>query len=391
MCIEFMRMKALFLQILSKKKKEAKSVLKILCVFGTRPEAIKMCPLVRELRKREGLLVRVCVTGQHRELLKDALDAFSVLPDIDLSLMREGQSLASLTAAVLTGVSAYLQSESPDLLLVHGDTATAFASALAAFYLQIPVAHVEAGLRTYDLQSPFPEEWNRRALSLLARYHFAPTERARENLLREGVCEDAVFVTGNTVLDALKSTVSAVYCHPLLARIAGKRLLLLTAHRRENVGAPMQGIFRAVRRVCEQEKDLCVVYPVHPNPAVRKTAEKVFAGCENLLMTEPLGVLDFHNILARCALVLTDSGGVQEEATALKIPTLVLRTHTEREEGVESGALQLVGTDEEKVYESICRLLEDEEERRRMAHAENPFGDGHACERIAGILEKMLC
>lgn len=364
--------------------------MKILCVFGTRPEAIKMCPLVRELRKREGFSVRVCVTGQHRELLKDALDAFSVLPDIDLSLMREGQSLASLTAAVLTGVSAYLQSESPDLLLVHGDTATAFASALAAFYLQIPVAHVEAGLRTYDLQSPFPEEWNRRALSLLARYHFAPTERARENLLREGVCEDAVFVTGNTVLDALKSTVSALYCHPLLARIAGKRLLLLTAHRRENIGAPMQGIFRAVRRVCEQEKDLCVVYPVHPNPAVRKTAEEVFAGCENLLMTEPLGVLDFHNILARCALVLTDSGGVQEEATALKIPTLVLRTHTEREEGVESGALQLVGTDEEKVYESICRLLEDEEERRRMAHAENPFGDGHACERIAEILEKML-
>ena len=363
---------------------------KIVCVFGTRPEAIKMAPLVRTLRKRARFCVRVCVTGQHKELLKDALRAFSIVPDADLSVMREGQSLVSLTAALLTEVGAYLAQERPNLLLVHGDTATAFASALAAFYLQIPIGHVEAGLRTNDLQSPFPEEWNRRAIAQLARYHFAPTARARENLLREGVREDAVFVTGNTVLDALKSTVSADYSHHLLAKSAGKRLVMLTAHRRESIGAPMQSIFRAVRRVCECEKDLCVVYPVHPNPLVRKAAKEAFWGCENLFMTEPLGVYDFHNLLARCTLVLTDSGGVQEEAAALGRPTLVLRTQTERGEGVESGALRLIGTEEEEVYRQFCTLLADEEMRRRMQNAQNPFGDGHASERIAGVLERIF-
>ncbi len=363
---------------------------KIMLAFGTRPEAIKMAPLVLALQKRGTFSVRVCVTGQHREMLREVLAAFGIVPDFDLDIMREGQSLAAVTAAVLTNLTPYLQKESPDLLLVHGDTASAFASALAAFDLQIPIGHVEAGLRTYDMQSPFPEEWNRRAISLLAHYHFAPTARARENLLREGIGEEAVFLTGNTVLDTLKSTVRREYSHPLLARSEGKRRILLTAHRRENFGAPMQNIFRAVRRVCERRKNLFVIYPAHPNPRVRQAAESAFSGCENLFMTEPLGVLDFHNILARCELVLTDSGGVQEEAAALGRPTLVLRNCTEREEGVLSGALRLVGTEEENIYQSICALLDDRTERERMAHADNPFGDGHASERIAGVLERVL-
>ena len=358
----------------------------VMLVFGTRPEAIKMCPLVNELKTRRELRTLVCVTGQHRDMLRQVLDCFQVTPDDDLDIMKEHQSLFDITGAVLEGMRGVLERRKPDLVLVHGDTSTTFAAALACFYLRIPVGHVEAGLRTYDLSAPYPEEFNRQAVSPLAEWHFAPTARSRDNLLREGKRADRIFVTGNTVIDALKTTVRRDYTHPVLEWAAGSRLVLLTAHRRENWGQPLHRIFRAIRRVVEAHPDVRVIYPVHLNPDIREAAEAELQDCERIRLMEPIDVLDCHNLMARSHLILTDSGGIQEEAPALGKPVLVLRDVTERPEGVEAGTLELVGTEEDRVAGAFTRLLDDPEAYRRMAHAENPYGDGQACRRIADIL-----
>ncbi len=361
---------------------------KIMLVFGTRPEAVKMCPLVSALKRVEGFDVTVTVTGQHRELLSDVLSVFGVVPDYDLAVMREGQTLFDVTSGVLLGMERVLAEACPDLVLVHGDTTTAFAAALAAYYKRIPVGHVEAGLRTGDIYAPYPEEFNRMAVGDLAAYHFAPTERAKETLLREGKDPAQVFVTGNTVIDALKTTVKEAYSHPALEFCAGKRLILMTAHRRENLGAPMRRIFSAVRTLAETYADVAVVYPVHPNPAVLHMAREMLSDVPNVLLTEPLSVLDFHNILARAALVLTDSGGAQEEAPYFGVPVLVLREVTERPEGVEAGTAMLVGTDEARILRETSALLGDEAAYARMARAENPYGNGTASQKIAEILSR---
>ena len=364
------------------------SMKKIMLVFGTRPEAIKMCPLVNELKKRSGAEVTVCVTGQHRQMLDQVLKAFSVTPEHDLAIMREGQSLFDITTNILERIRAVLEEVKPDIVLVHGDTSTTFATALACFYMQIPVGHVEAGLRTYDIFSPYPEEFNRQAVGIVARYNFAPTETARQNLLREGKRDESVFVTGNTAIDALKTTVRADYSHPELDWAAGSRLIVITAHRRENLGAPMHHMFRAIRRIMDEHPDVKAVYPIHMNPVVRRAAEEELGGCDRVHIIEPLDVLDFHNFMARCCLILTDSGGIQEEAPALGKPVLVMRDTTERPEGIAAGTLKLVGTDEATIYREFARLLTDEAEYRAMSVAANPYGDGHACERIADILLK---
>ncbi len=363
---------------------------KVMLVFGTRPEAIKMCPLVKEMKKREAFKTLVCVTGQHREMLDQVLACFQITPDYSLDIMRENQTLFDITAEVLRGMEGVLRRESPDLVLVHGDTSTAFASALACFYLQIPVGHVEAGLRTYRLDSPFPEEFNRQGVGLIARYHFAPTEKAKQNLLREGKPEPSIFITGNTAIDALQDTVKADYRHPVLDWAAGSRLILLTAHRRENNGGPFHHIFRAVKRIAEDFPDVKIVYPVHLNPAIRKNAREFFGDAPRIKLIEPLNVLDFHNFMARSYLILTDSGGIQEEAPALGIPVLVLRDTTERPEGVEAGTLKLVGSGEEEVYAETKRLLTDPSAYRAMACAANPYGDGTASRQIADVLSKGL-
>ena len=359
---------------------------KILLAFGTRPEAIKMCPLVRELRTRREIQTVVCVTGQHREMLDQILTTFSVVPDYDLSVMKDAQTLFDVTTGVLDGMKSVLETEKPDIVLVQGDTTTAFAAALAAYYLRIPVGHVEAGLRTYNIDSPYPEEFNRQAISILSRYNFAPTERAKQNLLAEGRDAAAIHVTGNTVIDALKTTVRADYTHPELAWAAGKRLILITAHRRENLGEPMRHMFRAIRRVLDEHEDVRAIYPIHRNPLVRETAAEVFGNDERIHIIEPLDVLDFHNFLARSYLVLTDSGGIQEEAPSLGKPVLVMRDTTERPEGVEAGTLRLVGAREETIYESFTELLDNAAAYEKMSRTANPYGDGHACRRIADIL-----
>ena len=363
---------------------------KILVVFGTRPEAVKMCPLVNELRGRRDMQTVVCVTGQHREMLGMVLDAFGVKPEYDLAVMKDAQTLFDITNAVLRGLENVLRRESPDIVLVQGDTTTTFAAALAAFYLHIPVGHVEAGLRTYNMESPFPEEFNRQAVSLVSRFHFAPTERAKENLLREGKAPDTIFVTGNTAIDALKTTVRSEYTHPELTWAEGSRLILITAHRRENLGEPMEHMFRAIRRVMDEHPDTKAIYPIHMNPRVREIAGRFLGGDDRIHIIEPLDVLDFHNFLARCRLVLTDSGGIQEEAPSLGKPVLVMRDTTERPEGIEAGTLRLVGTEEETIYCEFTRLLTDSAAYDAMAHAANPYGDGHACERIADILSANL-
>lgn len=360
---------------------------KIMLLFGTRPEAIKMCPLANELKKRKSLEATVCVTGQHTRMLYDALRDFSVEPDCDLSVMRSGQTLSSLTAGLIAGVEKAIAAFAPEVVVVHGDTATALAGALAGFFSGIPVAHVEAGLRTYDIRAPFPEEFNRRAVSLVSEYNFAPTEGARENLLREGVSPDRIWVTGNTVIDALNFTVRENYSHPELKWARGGRLVFLTAHRRENIGAPMRGMLRAIRRVLREHPDTKAVYPLHMNPQVREIALEELGGCGQIHMIEPLGVIDCHNIMTRCYLLLTDSGGIQEEAAALGKPTLIMRESTERPEGVASGVLRAAGTSEQSVYENFKRLLDDREEYSMMARACSSYGDGRACERIADILE----
>ena len=360
---------------------------KVMLVFGTRPEAIKMCPLVNEMKTREELKTVVCVTGQHRQMLDQVLDAFHVTPDYDLAIMKDKQTLFDITSNILNGIGEVLDEVQPDVVLVHGDTSTTFVTALACFYKQIPVGHVEAGLRTYNIYSPYPEEFNRQAVGIIAKYNFAPTELSKNNLFKEGKASDSIFITGNTAIDALKTTVREDYTHPELEWASGSRLIMITAHRRENLGEPMHNMFRAIRRVMEEHSDVKAIYPIHMNPVVRKAAEEELNGCDRIHIIEPLEVLDFHNFLARSYLILTDSGGIQEEAPSLGKPVLVMRDTTERPEGIAAGTLKLVGTDEEIIYQNFRELLENKEEYEKMAHAANPYGDGHACKRIADILE----
>ena len=362
----------------------------VMLVFGTRPEAIKMCPLVNELKSRKEFNTVVCVTGQHREMLRQVLDTFDVKPDFDLAIMKQGQTLFDITNGILSKINDVLSEVKPDVVLVHGDTTTTFATALACFYCQIPVGHVEAGLRTYNIYSPYPEEFNRQAVGIVARYNFSPTEMAKNNLLREGKSEDTIFVTGNTAIDALKTTVKSDYTHPELEWAKGSRLITITAHRRENLGEPMHHMFRAIRKIMDEHDDVKAIYPIHMNPIVRKAAEEELGGCDRIHIIEPLDVLDFHNFMERSYLILTDSGGLQEEAPSLGKPVLVMRDTTERPEGVKAGTLKLVGTDEETIYQNFKTLLENKEEYEKMSKASNPYGDGTACKQIADILEKTL-
>ncbi len=359
----------------------------VLLSFGTRPEAIKICPLIKELKTREDIRTVVCVTGQHRQMLDQVLEAFGVVPDYDLSIMKERQTLFDITQNILERIRPVLEEVKPDVVLVHGDTSTTFATALACFYLQIPVGHVEAGLRTYNIDSPYPEEFNRQAVGVIARYHFAPTALSRDNLLREGKKPETIFVTGNTAIDALKTTVREDYSHPELEWARGSRLIVITAHRRENLGEPMHRMFRAIRRIMDEHPDVKAIYPIHMNPVVRRAAAEELGGCDRIRIIEPLEVVDFHNFLARSYLILTDSGGIQEEAPSLGKPVLVMRDTTERPEGIAAGTLRLVGTEEETIYASFKELLENKESYDAMAHASNPYGDGLASRRIADILE----
>ena len=361
---------------------------KVMLVFGTRPEAIKMCPLVNELKGRKNIETLVCVTGQHRQMLDQVLEAFDVEPDYDLSIMKDKQTLFDITTNILNSIKDVFEKERPDVVLVHGDTSTTFVTALACFYLQIPVGHVEAGLRTYNIYSPYPEEFNRQAVGIVAKYNFAPTELSKENLLKEGKSPDSIYVTGNTAIDALKTTVREDYSHPELEWAKDSKLIMITAHRRENLGEPMHNMFRAIRRIIDEHPDVKAIYPIHMNPVVRKAAEEELGGCDRIRIIEPLEVLDFHNFLSRSYMILTDSGGIQEEAPSLGKPVLVMRDTTERPEGIKAGTLKLVGTDETVIYENFKMLLENIDEYNAMSHASNPYGDGFACKRIADILEE---
>ncbi len=363
---------------------------KVMLVFGTRPEAIKMCPLVNELKKRRNIETIVCVTGQHRQMLDQVLEAFSVVPDYDLSIMKDKQTLFDVTVNILERIKTVLEEVKPDVVLVHGDTSTTFVTALACFYLQISVGHVEAGLRTYNIYSPYPEEFNRQAVSIISQYNFAPTELSKQNLLKEGKNSESIYVTGNTAIDALKTTVRADYTHPELDWANGSRLIMITAHRRENLGEPMRHMFKAIRRVMDEHPDVKAIYPIHMNPVVREIANEYLGDDDRIHIIEPLDVLDFHNFLSRSYLILTDSGGIQEEAPSLGKPVLVMRDTTERPEGIAAGTLKLVGTGEETIYREFSRLLSDKTEYDAMSKASNPYGDGHACERIADILVKDL-
>jgi len=363
---------------------------RVMIVFGTRPEAIKMCPLVKEFYESQAFHTVVCITGQHRQMLSQVLECFQVTPDYNLDIMKKDQTLFDITIDILNGMRAVLEKEKPDVVLVHGDTTTTFATALAAFYLNIPVGHVEAGLRTYNLQAPFPEEFNRQAVGVTASWHFAPTETARENLLREGKKENTIYVTGNTVIDALKTSIKKDYTHPVLEWAKGYRMVLLTAHRRESLGEPLYQIFRGIKRVLDEFENVRLIYPIHMNPQVRQTAEEVFGAHKQVRLMEPLGVLDFHNFINQAEIVLTDSGGIQEEAPSLGKPVLVLRETTERPEGVAAGTLKLVGTQEDNIYREFRSLLTDQQEYDRMSHTSNPYGDGKACRRIVDILKNTL-
>ncbi len=363
---------------------------KILTVFGTRPEAIKMCPLIKELRTRNSINTIVCVTGQHREMLNQVLRTFDIKPDFDLSIMKPGQSLFEITENILEKIKSVLTSVKPDLVLVHGDTSTTFATALACFYLQIPIGHVEAGLRTYDIYSPFPEEFNRQVVSIVSKYNFCPTSLAANNLLKEGKNPKKIYITGNTVIDALQHTVKPDYKHPEIDWVGDDKLIFITAHRRENLGEPMRNMFRAIRRVLDEHPDCKAVYPIHMNPLVRDAANEVFNGCDQIHIIEPLDVIDCHNFEARCYLCLTDSGGIQEECPHFGKPVLVMRDTTERPEGIKAGTLKLVGTNEEIIYQNFKLLLENDAEYKKMSHASNPYGDGLASKRIADIIEKNI-
>ena len=360
---------------------------KILLVFGTRPEAIKICPLINELKLRSTIETIVCVTGQHREMLDQVMQVFSVVPDYDLAVMKPQQTLFDITSSILERIRLVLMKENPDVVLVHGDTTTAFVTALACFYLKIPVGHVEAGLRTFNIYSPWPEEFNRQVVDIVAVYHFAPTALSAQNLINEGKDKNEIYITGNTAIDALRSTVREDYSHPELEWSKDSRLILLTGHRRENIGAPLQRILHAVNRLVLDMPDVKVLYPVHMNPAVREIADNILSENDRIHLIAPLDVLDFHNILARSYLILTDSGGIQEEAPSLGKPVLVMRDTTERPEGVNAGTLKLTGTDENSIYNAACHLLTDKASYDKMAKTQNPYGDGHACERIANILE----
>lgn len=362
----------------------------ILLVFGTRPEAIKMCPLVNELKKRKEINPIVCVTGQHREMLDQVLDVFKVTPDFDLNIMKTKQTLFGITTTILNGIKPILEKTKPNIVLVHGDTSTTFATALACFYLQIPVGHVEAGLRTYNVYAPYPEEFNRQSVGIIAAYNFAPTKRAAQNLLQEGKKGSDIYITGNTVIDALETTVKKTYFHKELEWAKGNKIILVTAHRRENLGKPMEQIFRAIKRVCDEHDDVRVIYPIHMNPVVRKTADKILKNNPKIHIIEPLDVLDFHNFMSRSYLILTDSGGIQEEAPSLGKPVLVMRDTTERPEGIDAGTLKIVGTEEEKIYQNFKLLLENENEYNKMSRACNPYGDGLASKRIVDILVDRL-
>lgn len=359
---------------------------KVMLVFGTRPEAIKMCPLVKELKTRENIKTIVCVTGQHRQMLDQVLKAFHVVPDYDLSIMKDKQTLFDVTTNILDRMKEVLEASRPDVVLVHGDTSTTFATTLACFYLQISVGHVEAGLRTYNIYSPYPEEFNRQAVGIIAKYNFAPTEFSKQNLINEGKDSRTIIVTGNTAIDALQTTVRDDYTHPELDWASDSKLILLTAHRRENLGAPLHHMFRAIRRLVDETLDIKVIYPIHMNPVVREAANEIFGGCDRIRIIEPLDVLDFHNFLSRSYLILTDSGGIQEEAPSLGKPVLVMRDTTERPEGIAAGTLKLVGTDEEVIYSTFKTLIEDKIAYENMSKASNPYGDGFASKRIADVL-----
>ena len=363
---------------------------KVMLVFGTRPEAIKMCPLVNELKSRNNIETVVCVTGQHRQMLDQVLEVFKVKPDYDLSIMKEKQTLFDVTTNILNKIKEVLEKEKPDVVLVHGDTSTTFVTALTCFYLQIPVGHVEAGLRTYNIYSPYPEEFNRQAVSVISKYNFAPTEMSKQNLLNEGKDASTIYVTGNTAIDALKTTVRDDYYHPEFDWINNSRLIMITAHRRENLGQPMKNMFKAIKRVIDEHPDVKAIYPIHMNPLVRETANEIFGNDDRIKIIEPLEVIDFHNFLNHSYLILTDSGGIQEEAPSLGKPVLVMRDTTERPEGIAAGTLKLVGTDEEVIYNNFKLLLDNKEEYEKMSKASNPYGDGFACKKIADILEETL-
>lgn len=363
---------------------------KVMLVFGTRPEAIKMCPLVNELKKDDYFKTIVCVTGQHRQLLDQVLQAFHVEPDYDLSIMKDKQTLFDITVNILEKVKEVLEAEKPDIVLVHGDTSTTFVTALACFYLQIPVGHVEAGLRTYNLYSPFPEEFNRQAVGIISKFNFVPTEKSKQNLLNEGKEASTIHITGNTAIDALRTTVKESYNHPELEWAKDSKLILITAHRRENLGQPMHNMFRAIRRIIDEHSDVKAIYPIHMNPLVREAAREELGDCDRIHIVEPLDVLDFHNFLNKSYLILTDSGGIQEEAPSLGKPVLVMRDTTERPEGIQAGVLKLVGTEENVIYDNFKLLLESEEVYSQMANASNPYGDGTASKKIVSVLKREL-
>lgn len=362
----------------------------IMLVFGTRPEAIKMCPVVNELKTRKNIQTIVCVTAQHRQMLDQVLKTFDIAPDYDLNIMKERQTLFDITTNILNRIREVLEQVKPDVVLVHGDTSTTFVTALACFYMQIPVGHVEAGLRTYNIYSPYPEEFNRQAVSIIAKYNFSPTELSKSNLIKEGKAQNTIYVTGNTAIDALKTTIRPDYTHSELEWAKGSRLILITAHRRENLGVPMHNMFRAIRKVIDEHPDVRAIYPIHMNPIVRKAAEEELSGCDKIHIIEPLDVLDFHNFMNHSYLILTDSGGIQEEAPSLGKPVLVMRDTTERPEGIKAGTLKLVGTEEETIYQEFTQLLDNKQAYETMAFASNPYGDGHASERITDILEADL-
>lgn len=363
--------------------------IKILVVFGTRPEAIKLCPLIVELRNREIFEVVVAVTGQHREMLEQVLEVFGIFPEFDLKIMKKKQSLIQAMIEIMAGMERILDSEKPDLTLVHGDTLTAYATAVTCYLKGFTLGHVEAGLRTYNMAEPFPEEFNRQSIGMMAEYHFAPTERAKNNLLREGR-KNHVYVTGNTAIDAMKYTLEKDYTSPYLEEAKGRKLVLVTLHRRENWNEPMRNVFRALQRISdENKKEIFVLYPMHKNPAIREIAEEILGVCQNIKMVEPLNVIDFHNIMARSYCVITDSGGIQEEAPYFGKPVLVARNVTERPEGIWAGTLKLIGTEENEVYRNIKMLLEDPVLYQKMSRAVNPYGDGTACVKIADIIEKV--
>ncbi|MCC0683913.1 UDP-N-acetylglucosamine 2-epimerase (non-hydrolyzing) [Clostridioides sp. ZZV15-6383] len=365
--------------------------IKVITVFGTRPEAIKLAPLIKELEKRAHINSIVCVTAQHREMLDQVIETFNINVDYDLNIMEKGQSLNDITCKVLNKLPLIINKENPNIILVHGDTTTTLATSLTAFYSKTPVGHIEAGLRTYDKYSPFPEELNRQLTGIIADMHFAPTNLARNNLISEGKPENSIFVTGNTAIDALKMTIKEDYNHPIIDEIGNDRMILLTSHRRENLGKPMKNIFRAVKRIVDDFKDVQVVYPIHLNPEIRNIADEVFGKSNKRIhIIEPLEVVDFHNFLNKSYMIMTDSGGIQEEAPSLGKPVLVLRDKTERTEGVEAKTLKLVGTNEERIYNSVSSLLIKKERYIQMSKASNPYGDGYASKYIVDIITKKF-